>query len=66
MLNSPTPDGKKNLPITALDDFRHDGQVIYGKPDQTKFLFFDTPTIPNKDIYNTRILNHFMCKEVLS
>jgi hypothetical protein len=62
LLNSPRPGMNKDLPITALEDFRIDPQLTEGKPDKTEFLFFDTPNIPNNFLYNEKMLHMFTCE----
>lgn len=62
MLNSPSPDYKKLLPITELEDFRNDPELTEGKPDKSDFIFFDTPTVLNENIYQDLLMKHYSCE----
>lgn len=62
MINAPFPDKKKNLGITELEDFRIDPEITEGKPDKTSFIYFDTPTVLNEDIYTDLIMKHYSCE----
>jgi hypothetical protein len=57
----PNP-GKNDLPITALQDFRVDPNLTDNPPDRSKFVFFDTPGVPNSFLYNDFMLKKFMCE----
>jgi hypothetical protein len=61
-MNAPFPDKKKKLAITELEDFRLDPELTDGKPDKTDFIFFDTPTVKNEDIYKDPIMKDYSCK----
>lgn len=50
------------MPITDLKDFRHDRNLTKGKADQTEYIFFDTPGIPNGFVYSKHTINNYMCK----
>jgi hypothetical protein len=54
--------GKKDLAITDLEDFRLDPELTNGKADRSKYVFFDTPAIPNAMMYEDPMLKKFMCK----
>lgn len=60
-LNSPLPN-KQHMSITHLEDFRHDPRITEGPADKTSYIFFDTPSIPNSDLYYGPLLKRFMCK----
>lgn len=62
LLNSPHP-GLEGYAITYLKDFRHNSVLTNGPADQKKFLFFDTPGIPNNFVYNEDVIGHYMCKK---
>lgn len=53
---------KKDVPITHLIDFRVDEKITMGEADETKYVFFDTPAIPNSALYTDPMLRRFMCK----
>lgn len=50
-----------HLPITALEDYRHDPELTDSPPDQTNFIFFDTPEAPMSQTLMTKYLcnKHF-------
>lgn len=60
-LNSPFP-FKDHMSITKLEDFRYDPKITEGPADKTEYLFFDTPSIFNKDLYHGSLMKRFMCE----
>jgi FtsP/CotA-like multicopper oxidase with cupredoxin domain len=65
LLNTPHP-GQEGYAITYLKDFRHDKNLTSGPAEQTKWLFFDTPGIPNDFVYNENVIGHYICKNEFS
>lgn len=61
LLNSLQP-RKTDVPITHLIDFRVDDEITKGEADQTNYVFFDTPAVPNSEVYNDKMLRRYMCK----
>lgn len=60
MLNSPVNDPKKKLlAITELEDYRRDPDLTDGEADKTEYLFFDTPTVLNENIYQDLLMKHY-------
>lgn len=57
---------KKHMSITQLEDFRYDPKITEGPADKTSYIFFDTPSIPNSDLYHSTLMKRFMCKKLIS
>ena len=61
MINAPLL-SKDNVPVSHLVDFRHDPQITEKPADEVNYVFVDTPTVPNGDVYRDHILQNFLCK----
>ena len=62
-LNSPLNE-KGHVPITSLQDFRLDPLLTMRPADEIRYLFFDTPMVPNSDAYSYENLRKFLCKSL--
>lgn len=50
------------LPITSLQDYRHDPELTDRPADKTSYIVFDTPEVANSEIYNKVFLRRFTCE----
>lgn len=61
ILNAPLTK-ENNLATAHLEDIRCDAGLVEKAADQTNFIFFETPFVPNEIMYQDFLMKRFACK----